>query len=63
MAMTPSRRLAFSDSVGLTVLPIDVQQWIQEGCARISRNLSREEWEILFGNNVDYAMTCQPRTR
>jgi WD40 repeat protein len=61
MAFTPNRQLAFSDSLGVTVVPTETSQWIHEGCERITRNLSPEEWTLLVGVNVAYQKTCPNR--
>ena len=58
MAFTPSGAIAFTDTQGATVVPLDSSRWIQEACGRLSRNLTREEWDLLLGPNVDYQETC-----
>jgi WD40 repeat protein len=58
MTFTWNGGIAFTDSAGVTVLPLRPAEWVEEACARLTRNLSRGEWDLAVGANVSYTRTC-----
>ena len=37
---------------------VDARVYADQLCGKVSRNMTREEWERFVGNNIDYQSTC-----
>ena len=55
---TPSGQIAVLHAAGLSVLPSDPSVWEAEACQRIARNLTKEEWALAVGSEVEFNKTC-----
>ena len=39
--------------------PTDLRMLAEKVCPKLRRDMTREEWEIYVGNNINYEATCQ----